>query len=403
MLRTERRGIIMKKSISFILIGVICFCIFYGIRYVENPVDVQTAISEVYENKIETQGYIVRSEQVYNAPTSGTVYHYIQEGTRVGKNKALSTVYTGEVSESTLVELNNINNRIAELQNSAGETSYMAGGVNSEEDIENIKNNIIKAKEKHNIEKIAQYKAQISSIVTGTIQNAPSDSIEGLMRKKNELEGSLKSFKNDIYSQMSGVFSRNVDSLESILTPKSVMTYKIADFEGLGNAVKEYQATAGAGQPVCKVVNNHIWYVMMTVDRETSQELKIGRKVKMRFDELPGIEADAMIEYISTEDSSTDKNVMVVKCEQYKEGAFSLRFSKIELILESYEGYRIPVSALRVNEGEKGVLVKNAGVQIFKPCNVIYTDIAGETVIIAPASGTQNMLREYDNIVLGEK
>ena len=112
---------------------------------------------------------------------------------------------------------------------------------------------------------------------------------------------------------------------------------------------------------------------------------------------------DAIIEYISTEDSEIDKNVVVVKCEQYKEGAFSLRFSEMELILESYAGYRIPVSALRVEGEKKGVLVKNGGVQIFKPCNVVYTDIPGETVIISPVSGTQNMLREYDNIVVGEK
>ena len=52
----------MKKSISFILIVVICFCIFYGIRYVENPVETQTAISEIYENKIDT---IVNNKTIY--------------------------------------------------------------------------------------------------------------------------------------------------------------------------------------------------------------------------------------------------------------------------------------------------------------------------------------------------
>ncbi len=395
----------MKKSISFILLGVICFCIFYGIRYLENPVETQVAISEIYENKIDTSGYIVRTEQVYNAPASGTVYHYIQEGTRVGKNRVLSTVYTGAVSEETLNELNNINKKIAELENSVeGSSAYMTGGMNSEEDIENIKNNIIKAKTNHNISKIAEYKAQINGIITGDVQNTAAEDLETLQSRKNSLEASLKSVKNDIYSQMSGVFSKNVDSLEELLTPKTVMSYKVADYNGLADAVKEYKTTASTGQPVCKVVNNHIWYVMMTVDRETAQNLKIGRKVKLRFNYLPGIEAEASVEYISTEDSETEKNVIVVKCEQYKEGVFSLRFSGIELILESYEGYRIPVSALRVaDSGERGVLVKSAGAQVFKPCNVIYTDTVGGTVIVSPVSGSQNMLREYDNIVIGEK
>lgn len=393
----------MKKSISFILLGVVCFCVFYGIRYLENPVETQTAVSEIYENKVDTAGYIVRTEQVYNAPVSGTVYHYIQEGTRVGKNRVLSTVYTGGVSHQTLQELNNINKKIAELENAGTEASYMAGGANSEENIENIKNNIIKAKTEHQISKIADYKAQINAIITGSAQNTPVQSIEELTTRKNGLEASLRSSKNDLYSQMSGVFSGNVDGLEEILTPKNVLSYKLADYNNLADTVKEHKTTASSGEPVCKVVNNHIWYVMMTVDREIAQGLKVGRKVKLRFGYLPGIEADAAVEYISTENSETGKNVIVVKCEQYKEGVFSLRFSNIELILESYEGYRIPVSALRVQDGEKGVLVKNAGAQMFKPCNVIYTDTVGGTVIISPVSGTQNMLREYDCIVVGEK
>lgn len=393
----------MKKSIAVILILVVCFCIFYGIRYVENPVETQTAISEVYENKIDTQGYIVRSEQVYTAPVSGMVYHYIQEGTRVSRNRVLSTVYTGDVSEETLQELNSINQKIAELEAEGEATSYMAGGINTEEDIENIKNNIIQAKTGKKISKIADYKAQINAIITGEVTNTKTNSKDELIAKKNSIEQTLLSSKNDIYSQMSGVFSKNVDSLEEVLTPKTVLTYKMADYNGLKNAIEEYKTTANSGQPVCKVVNNHEWYVMLTVSREEAEGLKVGKKVSLRFGYLPGVTAHGRIEYISTEDSNTDRNVVVVKFEEYKEGVFSLRHTDIELILESYEGFQIPVSALRVmDDGKRGVLVKNAGTQVIKPCNVIYSDPVRQTVIITPVSGA-NMLREYDSIVLGEK
>lgn len=394
----------MKKSVYFILIVVICFCVFYGIRYVENPVETQVAISEVYENKIDTSGYIVRTEQVYNAPATGMVYHYIQEGTRVGKGRVLSTVYTGDVSEETLQELNSINQKIAELENEGEATQYMAGGANSEEDIENIKNNIITAKASHKIEKIAVYKAQINAIITGDTKSTQTSSLEELKAKKNAIEAGLRSSKNDIYSQISGVFSKNVDSLEEVITPKSVMTYKLTDYNKLRETVKEQNSSANSGQPVCKVVNNHEWYVMTTVSKKEAAEIKVGKSVKMRFGYLPGVTANGEIAYISTEDSGTDRNVVVVKFEEYREGVFSIRYSDIELILESYEGYKIPVSALRVtDDGEKGVLVKTAGSQVIKPCNVIYSDTVRQTVIISPISGSKNMLREYDSIVIGEK
>lgn len=392
----------MKKTISFVLFGVLCFCIFYGVRYLENPVQSQTAVSEIYESKIDTSGYIVRTEQVYNAPASGTVYHYVQEGTRVKKNRVLSTVYTGSVSEETLKQLESIGKRIAELE--SADSNYTVAGLSTEEDIENIKNNIISARQSGNVSKISGYKAQIGGIVTGTVQESQAENADALRAEKQAIEASINSSKNDIYSQMSGVFSKNVDGLESILTPKSIMTYKLADYNGIADMVKEYQNNASSGQLVCKVVNNHIWYVLMTVDEESAAELKKGQNLKLRFKRLPGIEADATVEYISTEESGTDKNVVAVKCEQYKEGVFSTRFSEIELILESYEGFRVPVSAIRLDDdGKTGVMVKMGVSPVFKECKVIYTDTGSQTVIIASSGSGSNILREYDNIIVGEK
>ncbi len=391
----------MKKSIFITLLSVVCFCVFYGIRYVNNPVATCSAVSEVYENKIDTSGYIVREEQVYTAPAQGTIYHYISEGTRVKKNRVLSTIYSQGVSEETLNELNNISSRIAELK--SGNAAYTVTGVSNEEDIENIKNNIIKAKSSGQISKIPEYKSQIKGIITGDTSSVQVDDLAQLNARKESLEHSLRSSKNDIYSQMAGIFSKNVDSLENVLTPQSIKSYKLADYNSLADTVKEYNSNASSGQPVCKVVNNHTWYVMLTVRREEAQNLKVGREVKLRFGYLPGVETKASVDYISTEDSETNRNVVVLKCEQYKEGIFSLRFSEIELILESYEGYRVPISAIRVLDGKRGVVVNNYGRQIFKPCDVIYTDASGQTAIIAPVTDTTNILREYDNIVVGEK
>lgn len=390
----------MKKSIAFVLFCVTCFCIFYGVRYVENPVETMAAVTEVYENKIDTSGYIVRTEQVYTAPAEGRVYHYIDEGTRVRKNSVLSTVYAGDVSEDALRELNNINARIAELKNSGG---YTVSGSSGGNDIDNIRKNIINDSLAGSAANIENYKMQINSVITGDAQGGETESVETLEARKQALEAGLSGAKNDIYSQMAGVFSKNVDGLEDTLTPQNIKSYKIADYNAVAEEAKNTDDTAAAGRAVCKVVNNHMWYVMLTADRQTADGLKIGQNVKLRFEYLPGIEAEASVEYISTEDSNTDKNVVVLKCDQYKEGAFSIRFSKIELILESYEGYRVPVSAIRVNDGTRGVIVKNGATQVFKPCTVIYSDLKGQTAIIKPASGTANLLREYDNIMVGEK
>ena len=64
----------MKKFIAAVLFSVLCFCVFYGVRYLENPVQTQTAISEVYESKTDTSGYIVRRERVLRKTASCQQY-----------------------------------------------------------------------------------------------------------------------------------------------------------------------------------------------------------------------------------------------------------------------------------------------------------------------------------------
>ena len=83
----------------------------------------------------------------------------------------------------------------------------------------------------------------------------------------------------------------------------------------------------------------------------------------------------------------------------------SLRFTGIELVLESYEGYRIPISAIRnLDDGEKGIMVRTEAGTTLRKCKILYTDIADQTVIISKEfEDTKGILKETDRIVIGEK
>ena len=391
----------MKKSAYFILLCLMMFCTFYGIRYIRRPEKSQPAVSEIYENKIITSAYIVKTEQVYNAPADGRIYHYLGEGTKVKKNSVLATVYTGAVSEQALAELNSVNQKIAELQSSNSSYSF---GANSQENIDIIKGNIIKSANRNSLESIENYKAQINSIVTGSVQDIRQSDISKLELKKQEIEAGLESSKSDIYSQMAGVYSKNVDGLEEVLAPKTVMSYKLADYNNIKLPADKPQNPVTGGQPVCKVVNNQTWYVMTAVKKDTAEKLVKGQKVTVRFSQLPGIETEGIVEYISAEDRNADKNVVIIKCEQYREGVLSLRFTGIELVTESYEGYRVPMSAIRLVDGNKCVMVRTEAGTFLRKCKVLYTDISDQTVIISQEfNDTKGRLKETDSIVIGEK
>ena len=390
-----------KKSVKIILFCLAIFFVFYGVRYIKRPEKSQLAISEVYENKVMTTGYIIKTEQVYGAPAAGSVYHYIPEGTKVKKNSILATVYTGSVSEQTLAELNNINQKISELQNSNSAYSF---GANSQENIDIIKSNIIKAANKNDLEGIENYKSQINSIVTGNVQDIRRASIEELESKKQALESTLQSSRSDIYSQMAGVYSKNVDGLEETLSPDTVMSFKLEDYNRIAEPAERPQSAVSEGQPIGKVINNQVWYIMTAVKTDTAQKMEKGQKVLLRFSQLPGTEVSGVISNISKEETGADKNVVVIKCEQYKEGVLSLRFTGIELVLESYEGYRVPMSALHVVDGKQGVVVRTEAGTMFRKCKILYTNVSDQTVIISDEfDDTKGKLKESDSIIIGEK
>ena len=240
--------------------------------------------------------------------------------------------------------------------------------------------------------------------MTGDVKDIKTSSVDELEEKKKMLEMSIDSAKNDIYSQMAGIFSKNVDGLEGTLTPEDIMNYRVAEYDVIKEADYKPQMTVAAGEPICKVVNSQTWYVMTAVKAESAAKMQNGQKIKLHFTELPGIEAEGRVVYISSEDSNTDRNVVIIKCEQYKEGVLSLRFTGIELILESYEGYRVPMSAIRISDGVKGVMVRTESGTFFRKCKILYTDIADQTVIISKEfDDTKGILKETDSIVIGEK
>ena len=261
-----------------------------------------------------------------------------------------------------------------------------------------------KCANKNELSEIENYKAQINGIVTGDVKDIRTSSLEALEAKKQSLESSIQSSKIDIYSQTAGIFSKNIDGLEDVLTPKEVVNYHIAEYETIREPNPQKQMTVTEGEPICKVVNSQNWYVMTAIKTENAGKLQKGQKVKLRFTELPGIEADGTVYYISPEDSKAEKNVVLIKCEQYKDGVLSLRLTGVELVMDSYEGYRVPMSAIHNIDDEKYVMVRMDSKTVSRKCKILYTDVNDQTVIISKQfEDTRGMLKETDSIIIGEK
>ena len=369
-----------------------------------SPLITQEAVPGTYEDSVYTDCYFVREETVYVADSAGTVYNHYSDGARVAKDSLISTVYTENVSEDVLRELNTIDKKLEDIRNS---DTYIGSLSDDETNVENridsLKNSIIDAAVDNDIRGIVRYKDTINGLRNGTSGPYAGDTVETLNAQKTAAEAKIGGQKQEIYAETSGVFLTVLDGMEHILTPQNAMTMTVRDFNAIVPvSEKTSNQTVNAGDSICKIVNNHKWYVVCCIASERLADRPVGTEVKMRFDNIVGVDADGKIVYIS--EPQDGKNLILIESNQFVEGAYTTRKSGMELIFSSYDGYLVPINAVRTDEnGQRCILVRKNNVDRLYPCDIIYTNDAAEYVIIKTPDDASLKLEDADEFVLGER
>lgn len=401
----------MKKVITVVLAAALCAFAYFLISYVQAPVSTISAYSVTIENVVEGNAFIVRKENVYTAEQGGTAYSFAREGARVGNNRRICSVYSGEIDENLLRELGTVNSKITELGSVIVDSSgFTSDGGSQEQRLLQIQAEIEQAAAVNDIEKISKCKEEVMLMASGATALSNADKLAELTAKRAELEGKITNPRQDIYSTEAGIYSTKIDGYENVLNMDTISELNVEKFSEIEPEQEEKKKVEGVigdtmpGDKVCKIIDNHVWYIITLVEKDKLEDMKKGDSVEVRFDKLPGEQVRASVVSVSNEPEGQKKAVVVLKCESFSEGAFSIRASGVEIVRKSYSGFEVPIHAIRVSDGQNGVMVRVGGSDIFKPCKMIYKDEKNATAIIVPdTEDTNTELNEYDMIIIGEK
>ena len=185
------------------------------------------------------------------------------------------------------------------------------------------------------------------------------------------------------------------------------MAMGVDEFNGLSipkrNTVQDHY---NAGEDVCKIVDNGIWYLAVSMSAETAAAVEEaetnqsgrGSSLQVRISELS---ADAVPIEIETVSEESNGNVLVVfSSRNYIKGIYSERSVEVEIIKGNYEGLKVPASALRVIEEDTGVFVNTDGVARFRKVDVLYRD---DEMAIVDKSEETGYLKIYDPVIVEGK
>ncbi len=347
----------MGKYLKLILCAVLIVGIAFGVYRCTNPYKTETVAYYEYQKAISGQGYILRSETIVTNDVPGTFEPFVNEGDRVSRNAKIGTVISGKPDEKLIEELGSVKERIEDIEKSnsiAGiyqsDTMRIANAVKA--DVKNLRAAVTDG----DLSRATELKKEIGYLKSRTAQIENNESgqllLSELYDRKKTIEDAIGTSQQEVCSPISGVYSSTIDGLEKYGSEDELAKLLPDDVEAFDQLTEAYDKNSNE---ICKITDSFTWYLASVITSEEAEDVNPGNSVTIKFDDVGSGEIQGKVYSLS--EIKDGKQVMVISSNLFVEGISGARKVSYEVILQKKTGLRIPSSALRIEDGKKGVYI----------------------------------------------
>lgn len=397
-----------SKFIKFVLFGALAVFILVFIAYqlysaIYSPYQTETVTQLNHENKLEVSGIFVRNEETIEASHNGYIVHYLySDGQKIGAGGTVAELYASESDVLNYEKIKELNHRLEILNESQDQSSVL---VTNADQITNQINNkmeeLSKAVYNKDVELIADCKDDLQILLNrrNIINEKETDFNDYIKQIKNELETRKRNIKNALKSvkaKKNGNFVISADGFENTLNPQKLSSISVSDVEGL---ILNSNPSTISDKTIGKLVTDFSWYYAMILpidDREYHKKIKEGTTLRMRFNDVAEEICSVTVSKVVL-DEANSKMAVVVRSEHMSGKFCSARKEKAEIVFSTAKGYKLPKSAVRMVENQKGVYVVIANQMFFRKIDVIYEK--DDYVICSAQSGNGN-IKPFDDVIV---
>ena len=398
---------------------------YFGIqayRYYNDPLSTTLAYSYQVEEETTLSGWVVRMEQQLPASGGGIVELQREEGERISVGGVVAEVYTDRTALNRHEQAEDLAAQLEQLRYVQEAASAPEAALKLDAQIEQSILDYRRYVTAGQLSKAETQGRELRALVMKRDYTASAS--EDLETQIYQLERQIASLNTQtvgtvrrIVSPLSGLYSAVVDGYENVLTPQKISGLLPSQLEAV-EAEK-----GGTKSDVGKLILGDSWYyaAVMTVEEaeelaERSKELeKRKNTLTLRF--AKSVERDLPVTVSAVGPEEDGKCVVVFRGSRYLSQLTLLRRQSAQVVTRTYEGIRIPKSALRIvtskqmaEDGtEKSVqtigLYCIVGMEArFKPVEILYS--GDGFVLVQPAATVTSealKIRNGDEVIIAAR
>ncbi len=399
----------LKNIVVYIITSAVSlFLIIYIVIQLLGGFDVSVETTpSVYVTErelISLEAYIIRREKVLYSANSGSVGYNFVNGTKVGADTIVASVYGGEDIRAQMITLDN---KIALLEKSNISESVAAADTASLDARINQLYILIREKtEEGDIDYALRKKDELlillnrRQIVVKTISDF-NEKIKVLKDRKFTLTGGLKGPSENITTDVSGYFYNTVDGFENAFSKIDVNIMTIKDFSDLIETKPADITGTGVNRyAIGKIARDYFWFTACEINTDSLHNFISGKSYDVIYPYSGDREINSLLYRVITEPDS-DRVVLIFKNGTISESFNFLRRQTVEIVQSSYSGYRVPISAVRLVNEVKGVFILSGSVVKFREIEPLF-EKNGYLIVKekdATNPGHKNRLGLYEMII----
>lgn len=394
----------VKGNLAIILVIVLVVVwVFAEVAKVVNvKLETKTAVETTVYDTIETTALAIRNESVIANDKGAVTVPYVADGDKVKVGGRVAMAFPSEENAHTYSDYLDLEKELQYYQ------EMEKSSVGQVTDVESLDKDILQ-----DINGYIRSNAITDSVNSRVYANSLNDKFtrrQILIGEQIDFSSVIGSIESEINAlgpnscqptgfvttDMSGIFSRYTDGCETMFDYSKV---KNLDVDGLRQYIDQIE-NAKPTNSIGKIVRDFDWYFCAVLKSDQVSDLKNGDKVEVTLKDSDDV-LDCTIVSGADAPIGKEETVLVLKCSEMNSKIASLRLEEIIIRVNSHKGIKMPLDAVHVKNGEKGVYALVSSVVEWRKADIVYT--GEDYVILNYDPELEDGIKLYDEIIIRGK